>query len=229
MTLTNYHNIWKKLESGIGEQWFQLPFGQFMRTYFTRGIPLPSSSTSASLSDLFLPYPTSRLPYLQQIHPEITEREDLLSILRNPMNSITINYKNLFDLQKEDIIHLLNDKPHIVIHLNNRNMLEMNISDVFILDLIELINLCKENPFIKINGKQLIRTMLKISNNIYPHKDDYLQKYQPIYDSLHSRIWAIQEEEWEIQPEIINTIYNEIQLMKEQRGLLHRTIINEQK
>lgn len=223
-TLTMYYQIWKKLEQGIGARWFHLPFGQFMRAYFTKDIPLPlSTSESNTLSGLFLPYPTHQLPYLQTILPEITEMEqqNLFQILHNRQNIVTINGINIFELQREDIYRILLQKGHIITMVNKKKLVEMNLQDIFILDLMEIINLFNESQMIKLNGKQLIRTMLKVTHRLHPHKEVLLQQYQPIYDSLRLRLWSIPEEEWELQPEVIELIYTELQQLKDQSGLVY--------
>lgn len=39
-TLERYSHIWSQIEVGIGPQWFQTPFGEFMRTYFTQSLSI---------------------------------------------------------------------------------------------------------------------------------------------------------------------------------------------
>jgi len=229
-TLMMYHQIWKKLEQGIGAQWFHLPFGKFMKGYFTKDIPLPYSiSEMGSLSGLFLPYPTHQLPYLQTILPEVTETEkqNLFQILHDRKNTVTINGIDIFNLRREDIYHMFEQKRRIIVMVNDKKLVEMNLQDIFLLDLIEIINLFNEYHMIKLNGKQMIRTMLKVTHRLHPHRDVLLQQYQRVYDSLRMRLWSIPEEEWELQPEVIDSIYAELQQLKEQRGLAYHVTYEE--
>jgi hypothetical protein len=43
-----------------------------------------------------------------------------------------------------------------------------------------------------------------------------------IYNTIKERLWLIREDEWEIQPEIVDSIYHEIQLWKEGRGVVYQ-------
>ena len=62
-TLQQYTTIWSQIESGIGPQWFQTPFGEFMRTYFTKSLSIlpQDASQDAANNSLWskttLPYP----------------------------------------------------------------------------------------------------------------------------------------------------------------------------
>jgi hypothetical protein len=56
ITLENYKNIWNKLEKDIGEQWFERPFGKFMKLYFLDKIPITINTNNyKSLSDICIP------------------------------------------------------------------------------------------------------------------------------------------------------------------------------
>jgi len=56
-TLQNYSYIWYKLESGIGQQWFLRPFGEFMKHYFTGNFLLVSKDDDQKLLDkIAIPY-----------------------------------------------------------------------------------------------------------------------------------------------------------------------------
>jgi len=59
-TLDNYTYLWKKIENGIGAGWFDRPFGQFMKSYFTQTIAdRLDTATVHNLSDIYIPYPTN--------------------------------------------------------------------------------------------------------------------------------------------------------------------------
>ena len=75
---------------------------------------------------------------------------------------------------------------------------------------------------VKLHGKKFIRSMLKLSHRLHPHKDALITQYMHIYSTVKERLWCIHEEEWEIQPEIVDSIYHELQLWKEGRGLIRQ-------
>lgn len=55
ITLENYATIWKKIEKEIGSQWFERPFGQFMKIYFINQIDINIDSVKYnSLSDIHI-------------------------------------------------------------------------------------------------------------------------------------------------------------------------------
>jgi hypothetical protein len=224
ITLLAYGQIWQKIERDIGGRWFQLPFGQFMKTYFTRDIPLPLQSSSlSSLSDLFLSYPTSHLPFLYHILPEWnTDEQRLYNILHDRNNVITINNKNILDIEKDDILTILREKKQISIKINEKDIFEINIQDTILLDFIEILNLFTEHHLVKLHGKKFIRGMLKISHRLHPHKDALITQYMNTYRTIKERLWLIDEDEWEIQPEIVDSIYHEIQLWKEGSGIVYQ-------
>jgi len=57
-TLAEYIRIWKQIETGIGKTWFDLPFGQFMKSYFTNDITIDTPSIfNMILSEI--PYPVT--------------------------------------------------------------------------------------------------------------------------------------------------------------------------
>jgi hypothetical protein len=195
-----------------------------MRNYFTRGIPLPSHPLSvSSLSDLFLSYPTSHLPFLYHILPEWnTDEQRLYNILHDRNNVITINNKNILDIERDDILTILREKKQISIKINEKDIFEINIQDTILLDFIEILNLFTENHLVKLHGKKFIRGMLKISHRLHPHKDTLIAQYMNTYRTIKERLWLIQEEDWEIQPEIVDSIYHEIQLWKEGSGIVYQ-------
>lgn len=221
-TLLAYGQIWQKIERDIGPGWFRLPFGQFMKTYFTRDIPLPLLSSSlSSLSDLSLSYPTSHLPFLYHILPEWnTDEQRLYNILHDRNNVIRINNKHIFDIEKDDILTILRDKQQITITINEKDAFKMNFQDIMLLDLVEILNLFTDHCLIKLHGKKFIRSMLKLSYRAHPHKEQILSQYMDTYRLVKERLWLIHEDEWEIQPEIIDSIYHEIQSWKEGHGLV---------
>ena len=57
-TLKKYIMIWKQIETGIGKKWFEQPFGQFMRSYFTDTVKIDTPPIFDSL-DISIPYPIS--------------------------------------------------------------------------------------------------------------------------------------------------------------------------
>jgi hypothetical protein len=52
-TLNNYIEIWRKIETYIGSQWFQLSFGIFMKKYFIEQLNISSEPTVLCLNNLF--------------------------------------------------------------------------------------------------------------------------------------------------------------------------------
>ena len=52
-TLHSYIEIWQKIETYIGSQWFQRPFGIFMKKYFIDQLNIPNSANVLILNDLF--------------------------------------------------------------------------------------------------------------------------------------------------------------------------------
>lgn len=52
-TLNNYIEIWRKIETYIGSQWFQLSFGIFMKKYFIEQLNISSEPNVLSLNNLF--------------------------------------------------------------------------------------------------------------------------------------------------------------------------------
>jgi len=58
-TLKNYQYLWSKIESGIGRQWFERPFGKFILNYFTNDMPITRNTSISSLNDsILITYPT---------------------------------------------------------------------------------------------------------------------------------------------------------------------------
>jgi hypothetical protein len=51
-TLGAYNDLWSQIEYGIGKQWFEKPFGKFMKTYFTDNIGFTFIKKYYSLRDL---------------------------------------------------------------------------------------------------------------------------------------------------------------------------------
>jgi len=58
-TLKTYIEIWKKVQMGIGTGWFNLPFGIFMKTYFTDEMKGIEAQPMPAFIDLILPYPVN--------------------------------------------------------------------------------------------------------------------------------------------------------------------------
>ncbi len=219
VTLSYYGRIWEKVEQVIGPTWFDRPFGKFMKKYFTNDIPLPAiSSALPSLSHLFLSYPTPALPTLPEIDRD--ERRDLSSIICDPNRIIRINQRNIFDLNHTDIDQLLRSKQPIEITINNQVHTQIDHDDLFHLQLMEWIQSFNENNMTKINGKQIIRIMLRIVKRLEQTPRNETDSYREMYESWKQKIWSVEETEWEYQPELINFIYHEIQFMKNQQGLL---------
>jgi hypothetical protein len=79
-----------------------------------------------------------------------------------------------------------------------------------------------EHHLVKLHGKKFIRSMLKLSHRLHPHKDALIAQYMNTYRMMKERFWLIHEDEWEIQPEIVDSIYHELQLWKEGRGLVYQ-------
>jgi hypothetical protein len=135
---------------------------------------------------------------------------------------ITINNKNILDIEKEDILTILREKKQISIKINEKDVFEINIQDTILLDFIEILNLFTEHHLVKLHGKKFIRSMLKLSHRLHPHKDALIAQYMNTYRMMKERFWLIHEDEWEIQPEIVDSIYHELQLWKEGRGLVYQ-------
>jgi hypothetical protein len=217
VTLSYYGQIWERVEQVIGPAWFDRPFGKFMKTYFTNDIPLPAiSPTLRSLSHLFLPYPTPTLPTLARIDSD--QMHGLISIIHDPHQHIQINRRNIFDLQPSDIEQLLRSKQPAEIRINEQIHAQIDFDDLFHLEMIEWIQSFNENNIIKINGKQIIRMMLRVVRRFEQTPEKGADSYREIYESWRQKIWTVEETEWEYQPELIHFIYNEIQKMKNQQG-----------
>jgi hypothetical protein len=219
VTLSYYGQIWERVEQVIGPTWFHRPFGAFMKTYFTSGIPLPSTSTSLpSLSHLFLSYPTPTLPTLPDI--DSYEKQDVLSITRDQNCIIRINKRNIFDLSPSDIEQLLRSKQPMEVTINNQINVQIDLYDLFHLELMQWIQTFNENNIMKMNGKQIIRIMLRVVKRFEQTPKNETNSNHNMYESWKQKIWAVEETEWEYQPELINFIYHEIQLMKNRQGVL---------
>ncbi len=67
ITLQNYCILWQSIEKGIGKQWFENNFGQYIKNYFTQKINISEiQSTYDNLSSIKLEYPSTILiPELQ--------------------------------------------------------------------------------------------------------------------------------------------------------------------
>jgi len=213
-TILYYGKIWRKVEQVIGTSWFIHPFGQFMKDYFTKGIPLPSP-IPFSLSNVFLPYPTPPLPELPAI--EIDRKGDLFSALQDPNRVIMICQRNLLDLTKPEIDQLLRSKTPLEITINGQTDLHLDWEDLFHVQLMEWIQSFNDSNIMKINGKQIIRIMLQVVKRFQQSRDE---QHRPLYESWKQKIWTVEETEWEYQPEMIDFIYDEIQLMKNRQGVL---------
>jgi hypothetical protein len=69
----------------------------------------------------------------------------------------------------------------------------------------------------KINGKQIIRIMLQVVKRFQQPLDE---RHRSLYESWKQKIWTVEETEWEYQSEMIDYIYDEIQLMKNRQGVI---------
>ena len=215
VTLSYYGKIWRKVEQVIGASWFTHPFGQFMKDYFTRGIPLPSQ-IPFRLSDVFLPYPTPSLPELPTI--EIDRKGDLFSAIQDPNRVIEIDQRNLLELTKLEIDQILRSKQPIQITINGQTSIHVDWEDLFHVELMSWVQSFNDSNIMKIDGKQIIRIMLRVVKRF--QQSSRHEHHRPLYESWKQKIWTVEETEWEYQSEIIDFIYNEIQLMKNQQGVL---------
>ena len=219
VTLSYYGRIWERVEQVIGPTWFDRPFGKFMKKYFTSGIPLPVISTTLlSLSHIFLPYPTPALPTLPDIDSD--QKRELASIILDPNRTVLINRRNVYDLTPSDIEQLLRSKQPAEIRINDQIHAHVECDDLFHLKAMEWVQSFNENNITKINGKQIIRIMIQVVKRLEQIPRDVLEPYRELYESLRQKIWSIEETEWEYQPEVIDFIYQEIQLTKKRQGLL---------
>jgi hypothetical protein len=207
-TLMYYGKIWRKVEQVIGASWFTHPFGRFMKDYFTKGIPLPSP-IPFTLSDIFSPYPTPPLPELPAI--DFDPKNDMLSALQDPNRVIMIRQRNLLSLTKPEIDQLLRSKTPLDITINGQPDLHLDWEDLFHVQLMEWIQSFNDSNIMKINGKQIIRMMLRVVKQFQQTRDE---RHRPLYESWKQKIWTVEETEWEYQSEMIDFIYDEIQLMK---------------
>jgi hypothetical protein len=75
ITLKNYTNIWKKIEKEIGPQWFERPFGHFMKTYFLENITINNDFNNYhSISEICIPNTINFI--ISEIQFESYEGED---------------------------------------------------------------------------------------------------------------------------------------------------------
>jgi hypothetical protein len=59
-TLQHYLHLWHHIERGIGAGWFERPFGNYMKGYFTQTMADPAPYTiPPNVMDLRLPYPVT--------------------------------------------------------------------------------------------------------------------------------------------------------------------------
>ena len=208
-TLSYYGIIWQKVEQVIGSSWFTRPFGTFMKNYFTNDIPLSHVSPHRiSLSDVLLPYPTPPLLTLPSIDSD--EKHSLLDAMDAPHRVITIQGRNIADLSKLDISHLLRNKEPLEITINGRTDLHVDWEDLFHLELMEWIQSFNDSNIMKIDGKQIIRIMLRLVKRFEQTPTN--ERYRQLYESWKQKIWTVKETEWEHQSEVIDFIYDEIQL-----------------
>lgn len=218
VTLSNYGQIWQKIKHVIGPVWFHRPFGSFMKKYFTNDIPLPDSGSTLlpSLSHLFLSYPTPILLSLPEINAN--EKHDLSSIICNPDRIIRINRRLIFDLERVDIEQLLRSKQSIEITINDRIDFQIDVDDLFHLEVMEWIQSFNKSNSITINGKQIIQIMLRVVKQLEQMPKNEMEPYRIMYESWKQKIWGVEETEWEYQPELIDFMYYQIQSMKHTRG-----------
>jgi len=220
VTLSYYGKIWRKVEQVIGCSWFNRTFGKFMKGYFTKDIPLPSSSSvSFVLSDIFHPYPTPplfELPMMEQY-----EKNELFSNVGDPNRVIMIHQRNVLELTKPDIEQLLRSNKPIDITIDGQTNIHVDWDELFHLELMEWIQTFNKENILKINGKQIIRIMLRIVKRFQQSQHSDTNRHRELYESWKQKIWTIEETEWNYQSEIIDYIYDEIQLMKHPRGILN--------
>ena len=106
------------------------------------------------------------------------------------------------------------------ITINDQINVQIDLDDLFHLELMEWVQSFNENNIVKMNGKQIIRIMLRVVKRLEQTPRNETDTYRNMYESWKQKIWMVEETEWEYQPELINFIYNEIQFMKNRRGLL---------
>lgn len=84
-TLRNYLYLWQKIEKNVGQQWFNRPFGIFMKKYFIEQLNINSNITiHKSLNDIHIPYPDNL------IIPDIVDiKSGKYSFLNNFVSDLT--------------------------------------------------------------------------------------------------------------------------------------------
>jgi len=224
--LQQYGQLWSRICHGIGPVWFQRPFGQFMTAYFTQRIPLSSTPLSLSLSDLSVPYPTSMLPYFKRIIPLELRKEtaDLLTLVQNPQTDLRVNGRNVLDFEKSEISAMIREKPVVTLHMQGQEFITTDYHELWGSDLADVLGLLNQNRPVPLTGKQIIRDLLRVSYQLDTHRTAYQAKYMETYQAIKQKLWSMDESEWENQPELVDNVYDEIQQMKEQRGIIHRLL-----
>lgn len=117
VTLKNYQYLWNKIEAGIGKQWFERPFGNFIKKYFTNDIPIISNTSSPTLSSsIDIPYPTDlAVPDVvgydfekKNILPQLSGRDILQRLFKvsNDFFSIPSIKINLWHVDENNWEHL---------------------------------------------------------------------------------------------------------------------------
>jgi hypothetical protein len=203
ITLTYYTTIWTRIEQAIGPSWFKRAFGQYMKQYFTQHIPFNQDTIHTSLSDLFLSYPIHILPSIDEPDPCRSVELDSMSVL--------INRRNSYEFTKEEIEQLIRSKHPFDITINGITIFQIDMDELFHLELMKWLQLLQEQNPIKITGKQMIQLMLRLLRMVESKNNTFIETYRARYMALKQKIWYIDESEWEFQPEIIDFMYDEFQ------------------
>lgn len=113
VTLENYAKIWKKIEREIGPQWFERPFGHFMKTYFVNQIDINNNSVKYySLSDIYIS------DTIDFIIPEI------------PQNTCNFNFFDefIYGLSRQNIINRIHKMASNIFSLSATTEQQWNSS-----------------------------------------------------------------------------------------------------
>jgi len=98
ITLKNYNYLWNTIKYGVGKQWFDKPFGIFMKNYFTEHININSGDHINSLiENIVIQYPTNMVvpevinyPFEKNNIPAIFTGKDIIRRLFKASDNLFI-------------------------------------------------------------------------------------------------------------------------------------------
>lgn len=180
-TLHEYSVLWNQIQQGIGSDWFLLPFGKKMKTYFTKEMSLvPFDPSSVSLDQLLHSFQT---PYVKP--PSFS----LLDPIKTSLSSSLLpEMENMWKIHKKEWMFDLVDQ-----------VLDLPVKET------------PYDAYFTIENQSLPQPVYEWMNERHRNNEDLVQLMKTLFfliqnlediEPLAVNLWEIPESEWADHPEI---------------------------